>query len=106
MTFKIYHTKQFDKEIEKFSKDFNDWLDKVEDQLVENPYVGDPIRVPWFREKKKGKVRVYYLVYEDFKTVYLVGISEKKDQQKVIDTIWIFLNLFKEEIRELNRTDE
>ncbi|MBI5072287.1 hypothetical protein HZA99_00560 [Candidatus Woesearchaeota archaeon] len=56
--------------------------DKIEEQLVENPYVGDPIRVPWFREKKKDKYRIYYLIYDD-------------------NTIWLLLDHFQEEIRNL-----
>ncbi len=82
-------------------KDFREWVGKIEDQLVENPYVGDQIRVPWFREKKKEKYRVYYLIYDEFKVVYVVGISAKKDQQMVINTIWLLVDQFKDEIRNL-----
>ena len=32
------------------------------------------------------------------KAVYMVGISEKKDQQKVINTIWLLLDNFRDEI--------
>ena len=63
--------------------------------------MGDPIRVPWFREKKKDKYSIYYLIYDDLKAVYMVGISDKKDQQRVINTIWLLLDNFKEEIRNL-----
>ncbi|MEK6950250.1 MAG: hypothetical protein AABX13_00815 [Nanoarchaeota archaeon] len=41
-------------------------------------------------KKKKDKFRIYYLIYEEIKAVYLVGLSEKKDQQKIINTIWLF----------------
>ena len=103
MDFVIFHSKTFDKALQDFKHDFRLWIDKMEDQLVENPYVGDPIRVPWFREKKKDKYRIYYLVYDDLKAVYMVGISDKKDQQRVINTIWLLLDNFKEEIRNLAR---
>ncbi len=103
MGFAVFHSDTFDKLLQGFPKDFKVWVDKMEDQLVENPYVGDPIRVPWFREKKKGKCRIYYLIYDDVNAVYLVGISEKKDQQRVINTIWLFLDNFKDEIRNLVR---
>ena len=103
MVFAIFHSKTFDKALQDFQHDFRLWIDKMEDQLVENPYVGDPIRVPWFREKKKDKYRIYYLVYDDLKAVYMVGISDKKNQQKVINTIWLLLDNFKEEIRNLAR---
>ena len=98
MEYLIYHTATFDTKLKKYSLDFQDWLDHIEDQLILQPYVGDPIRVPWFREKKKGKIRVYYLIYESLGIVYLVDISEKKDQQKIINTIWALLDGFYEEV--------
>ncbi len=101
MAFEIYHSKTFDEKLEGMSKDFKLWLDKIEDQLVNNPYVGDPLRVRWFREKKKNGFRIYYLIYEDIKTVYLVNISGKKDQQVIINTIWLLIDNFKEEIMNL-----
>lgn len=76
-------------------------LDNIEDQLVENPYVGDPIKVHWFREKKHSKFRVYYLIYEETKAVYIVNISEKKDQQRIINTIWMLLEYYQNEIKNL-----
>ncbi|MEW5897540.1 MAG: hypothetical protein AB1668_07640 [Nanoarchaeota archaeon] len=101
MTYAIYHTHTFDRNLERMPKDFREWVDKMECQLVENPYVGDQIRVPWFREKKKDKYRFYYLIYEELKAVYVVGISAKKDQQAVINAIWLLLEHFKEEIKNL-----
>jgi len=101
MIYKVFHSERFDKELNKFSKDFKDWVDKIEDQLVENPYVGDSLGEKWFREKKYGKYRIYYLIYDNLQSVYMVGISEKKDQQKVINTIKLLLDFFKNEIRNL-----
>ncbi len=101
MAYEVFHSQTFDKELEKFSNEFREWVDKMEDQLVENPYVGDNIRVPWFREKKYDKYRIYYLIYDNIKAVYMVGISGKKDQQKVINTIWLLLDNFQDEIKSL-----
>ena len=101
MVYKIFHSNTFDRILNKMPKDFKEWVDKIEDQLVDNPYVGDPIRVSWFREKKWNKYRVYYLIYEDMNVVYIVGISDKKDQQAVINTIWLLIDQFKEEIEHL-----
>ena len=101
MAFAVFHAYTFERYLARMPKDFKEWLEKVEDQLTENPYVGDQIRVNWFREKKKGKFRVYYLIYEELQTVYLVGISSKKDQQTTINTIWLLLDNFKEDIYKL-----
>ncbi len=101
MVYLIFHSLAFDRTLMKQEKDLIEWLDKIEEQLVNNPYVGDPLRVSWFREKKRGKYRVYYLIYEDLKSVYMVGLSDKKDQQAVINTIWLLIDNFKEEIKNL-----
>lgn len=101
MAYEVFHSTTFDNELESYPKEFKDWLEKIEDQLFENPYVGDPLGVRWFREKKHDTFRIYYLVYEDLNAVYLVGISAKKDQQKIINTIWLLLDNFKEEIENL-----
>ncbi len=101
MIYKIFHTKTFDDKLEKMPKDFKVWINKMEDQVMHNPYVGDQLKVRWFREKKKDKFRIYYLIYEEVKAVYFVNISEKKDQQAIINTIWLLVDNFKEEIMNL-----
>ncbi len=98
MSYRIFHAQTFDKELRKFPKDFSVWVNNIETQLIVNPYVGDPIRVPWLREKKYGKYRIYYLIYDDLQCVYLVGISGKKNQQRIINTIWFLLDHYKEQI--------
>ncbi|MEK6852529.1 MAG: hypothetical protein AABX59_01490 [Nanoarchaeota archaeon] len=99
--FKVFHSNKFDEILEKFPKDFKIRVDKIEDQLVENPYVGSPLGVKWFREKRIDKYRVYYIIYDKLRVVFMVGISEKKDQQKVINTIRLMLDFYDEEIKNL-----
>ena len=45
------------------------------------------------------------MIYEDLDAVYMVAISGKKDQQKTINTIKLFLEFFREEIETLVRKD-
>lgn len=101
MVYKLFHSAKFDKELSKFSQDFKNRVDKIEDQLMINPYVGDPLGVKWFREKRIDKYRVYYIIYEDLQSVFIVAISEKKDQQQVINTIRLLFEFFREEIEKL-----
>ena len=102
MGYEVHHSKTFDKQLKKYDKDFHSWLDKIENQLTEKPsFVGDQLRVPWFREKKYGKFRVYYLIYEDIRTVYLIAISDKNDQQRTINTVFLLLDNFEQEIKEI-----
>lgn len=53
--FRVFHSARFDRELSKFNVNFQNQLGKIEDKLVENPYVGKPLNVEWFREKKIEK---------------------------------------------------
>jgi len=97
--YKIYHSSRFDRELSKFDRNFLDRIDKIEDKIVDNPFTGNPLNVKWFREKRVfGKYRVYFLVYEDLLAVTMVGISVKKDQEKIINTIRLLFSLFRKEL--------
>ena len=104
--FKIFHSRKFDEELNKFDKNFQERVDKIENKLVENPYYGTPLGVKWFREARYKKYRVYYLIYEELDAVFMVAISEKKDQQKIINTINLLLEFFREEIKEIIKESE
>lgn len=104
--YKVYHSDRFDKELEKYDKTFQDRVDKIEDKLVENPKYGSPLGTEWFREARYKNYRVYYLIYEDLESVFMVAISGKKDQQKVINTIRLLLDFFREEMENLVKNKE
>ena len=99
--FKVFVTRTFEEKLCKEEKDFRDWVEKVFDQLNKNPFAGKPLGTKWFREKKFKNKRVYFLVFEDKESVYLVDISGKKDQQKIINSILFLLDSYKKEIEEL-----
>lgn len=100
MPYAVYRTEIFSKKIDAFSEDFKEQIDLIEEHLKENPYVGKPLGVSWFREKKLGVFRMYYLIYEDLPAIYIITLSGKKDQQKVINTIRLFIGQYKFEIEE------
>ncbi|MCR4335476.1 MAG: hypothetical protein NUV57_02980 [archaeon] len=100
---KVFFTATFKEKLDKSEKDFQNWVEKILDHVEENPYVGKPIDVKWFREKKHGKQRIYYLIYADLKSVYLVNMSEKKDQQAIINSILLLLDVYKKEIEEISK---
>ncbi|HLC75061.1 MAG TPA: hypothetical protein VJH88_04375 [Candidatus Nanoarchaeia archaeon] len=99
--YKVYRTSIFDNKLAHFPEDFKQHIDNFERQLVHNPYVGKPLGVKWFREKKLGKFRMYYLIYDDLRAVYMITLSEKKDQQRAINTIRLFLKQYREDIENL-----
>jgi len=97
----VYRTSLFNDKLEDFSEGFKRRIDRFEEKLATNPYVGKPLGIRWFREKRLGKHRMYYLIYEDVKAVYVVTLSEKKDQQRTINTIRYFLDEYREEIEKI-----
>ena len=99
--YKVYHSKRFDEELNKFDKEFKNFINSVENQLVQNPYAGKPLGLKFFREKKYKKYRIYFLIYDDLESVFMVGISDKKDQQKIINTIKFLLEFFRMELENL-----
>ena len=103
MSYEIYETETFSKLYKSMEKEEREQLNKIKIQIKENPSVGKPLKFDWFREKKYGKYRIYYLIYEDIVAVFMVDISEKKYQQKVINTIKLFLNIYKDELNKLSR---
>lgn len=87
MTYAVYTTPTFDREINKLSHADQETIHKLFQQLKDNPYVGDPLRFPFFREKRIREKRMYYLVYDNLLLVLAVAFGGKKNQQKTIDEI-------------------
>lgn len=87
MIYSVYTTRNFDRKISKLSKNDVEKIQKIFLQLKENPYVGDQLRYKHLREKRVEEKRIYYLVYDDLKTVLIVAISGKKNQQATINHI-------------------
>ncbi|MBS3090796.1 hypothetical protein J4433_03460 [Candidatus Pacearchaeota archaeon] len=85
MTYAVYTTESFEKEIEKISAFERGIIQKMFLQLKENPYIGGQIRYRFFREKKIKDKRIYYLIYDDLKAVLVVAFGGKKAQQETID---------------------
>ncbi len=103
--YKVFRSVAFQEEILKYDKVIQDRIDKIEERLIDNPNYGNPLGTKWFRESRFENYRVYYLIYEDLQAVYMVAISSKKYQQKTINTIRLFLEFFREEIKILVKID-
>ena len=87
MPYEIYETETFSKLYEAMERVEQEWVNKIKAQLVENPQVGKPLKFEWFREKKFGDKRLYYLIYRDASKILLVSFGSKKEQQKIINHI-------------------
>lgn len=81
--YRVEATEEFDKQAKKtLSKSELLQLEMLKNRLVENPYIGKPLGLRFFRELKIGPKRVYYTVEET--KIALVNASHKKDQARVI----------------------
>jgi len=87
MANKVLETETFSRLFETLEIEEKEWIKKVIQQLEENATVGKPLRFKWFREKKLGGKRLYYLVYKKSNSVLLVAFGAKKEQQKMISHI-------------------
>jgi len=87
VAYAVYTTEGFDEELEKLESKDQERARKIFLQLKDNPYVGDQIRYRFFREKRIGEKRIYYLVYDDLQAVLVVAVGGKKAQQETIDRI-------------------
>ena len=96
---RVLSTKEFDTGERLLPKDYQEGIQKMIQQLKQSVPVGKPLGYPFFREKKIGKYRIYFLVYEDIETILMVTISDKKAQQEIIEQIKADLDSYKEMIR-------
>ena len=97
--YEVYTTEEFDKDFKKLDWPIQQQVKSEIDQLEINPYVGKPLGYSFFREKKVQGYRFYYLIYDEYVVVFIVALSDKKDQQSVIDAIRHLIPFYKEEIK-------
>jgi mRNA-degrading endonuclease RelE of RelBE toxin-antitoxin system len=103
MAYFVLRTGVFDKKFSKLTPEIQSSIEKLRDKLKENPFLGKPLRYDFFREKKIGKYRVYYLIYKQYLVLYLITVSEKKDQQLAINTVIRFLDVYRKDVEEWAR---
>ena len=96
---RVLSTEEFDAWERLLPKEYGEQIKKIISQLKETTNVGKPLGCPFFREKKIGGYRIYFLVYEELETVLLITISDKKAQQETINRIKGELDFYKELIR-------
>ncbi len=89
--------------IVKLSEIEKEEIQRIVSQLKENPFVGDQLQIRSLREKRLEEKRLYYLVFEDLNAVLIVAISDKKTQQKTINSILLRINEYRKYLLELLR---
>ncbi len=99
--YKVFTSQEFDKKYNKLDTSVKLQIDRILEQVKENPHIGKPLGFDFFREKKTGKFRLYYLIYEEYVVVFVINISDKKDQQEVINAIRNFIPFYRQEIEKM-----
>lgn len=91
--FRLFKTETFDKDFSELDGSDRKRVEKILDQLLQQgDAVGKPLSgLSFFREKKFGGKRLYFLVYAAFSVILAVGISGKKAQQLTINKILLDL---------------
>ncbi len=86
--FRIFTTKEFDDDFDSLDESDKKRVRKIMKQLRERgDSVGKPLGKPYFRQKKFGGKRLFFLIYKQFTIILAVGISSKKMQQPTINKI-------------------
>ncbi len=80
----VLETDRFAKKYGKCEKVEQEWIDSIRDQLVQNLRIGKPLHFDWFREKRFGGKRLYFLASETKRKAVLIAFGTKKEQQQYI----------------------
>ena len=99
--FRAFRANWYEKKLKKLSTKEQEITQKFEQDLKQNPYQGSPLGYTFFREKRINGKRMYYLIYDSHKVVFLITISDKKVQQDVINVVKANLDVYKEQIEKI-----
>ena len=83
----VYEVETFSRICLAAEKSEREWIEKIKDQLAENLRVGKSLRYDWFREKKLGNKRLFFLINEKTNTAILIAFGTKKEQQEIIEHV-------------------
>ena len=97
--YNIFTTDEFDKDFGKLDNSLRKQIEKEIGQLEINPYAGKPLGYKFFREKKVRCFRFYFLIYDEYVVVFVIAISNKKDQKDIINTIKTLIPYYRNEIK-------
>jgi len=99
--FRVVYSESVEKEAKKLTR--FDWkrIEGFAHQLKIEPFSGKPLGYRFIREKKFNGKRLLFLVYPQYLAVYLVIITNKKFQQRMIDKLKNNLPKYEEKLKEL-----
>lgn len=100
--YRVFKAPKFQKKVEKLlDKKELDELEKFINDLKKGNIKGKPLGFSFFREKKIGGKRVYFLVYKEITIILLVSSSDKRYQKETINEIKYMLPEFRRYVYEI-----
>jgi len=103
--FKVYRTKEFEDLMGKLlTQEEQKRVEKIEEEIAETGFTGNPLGFKFLREKRISGKRVYFLIYDEFKAALMVSLSDKKAQQETIDKIKEYLPEFRRLIEKIAKS--
>lgn len=99
--FRVVYSESVEKETRKLTRFGQKRIIGFEHQLEIEPFSGKPLGYKFIREKKFNGKRLLFLVYPQYSAVYLVIITDKKFQQRMIDKLKESLPKYEEKLKEI-----
>ncbi len=100
-SYEIYLTSEFEHDFKKLNRQEQERIKKSILQLKTNPYSGKPLGFDFFREKKIGGKRLYFLIYEELVVVFVITFGNKKTQKETINEIKSKLPTYRDEVKKV-----
>ncbi len=95
--FHVFKTAEFNEDYDDLDHAEQIKLDKILTKLYEQgDVVGRPLKGDFLREKRLNGKRTYYLVYTEFSSLLMLGVSNKKLQQSTIGAILLNFERYKQ----------
>ncbi len=97
--YRAFRTERYEKECNKLDRHEQDIIASFEQKMKVDPFSSKPLGYIFFREKKYDDKRILFLIYEEYKILLFVALTNKKTQQRDINAILENLKNYKEEIK-------
>jgi mRNA-degrading endonuclease RelE of RelBE toxin-antitoxin system len=96
--YRVFRSAWYEKKLRKLDGSEQKRVEEFEKSLKLEPNSGKPLGYKFMREKKFNGKRLIYLIFEEYSSIFLVTITNKKLQQDEIDKVKLNYNLYKDEI--------
>ena len=101
--YRVFRSDWFKKKVIKLDASERARVENMEQKLMSHPHEGKPLGCDYIREKKIGDKRMLFLVYDEYRIIFLVTISTKKTQQAEITIVKANLDAYRDVVERWSR---